>query len=227
MKLEEEQNRVNKYIIENILQLPASYVLNDYNEMIELWKDVKVTPEMTSLLNEARQKTINADILIKLNEVIAVYNENETNTEINSKFKRSIINTIKEAQDYVNKNSDNLYKLCFEHDLDPSPTYAGIVLNSEDGRQIEIETDLDFSPYWGILDTEKWLELEEYFEGIFIGEEEFIQEFRYAFLLQSYMKIYKVLEELELFNPENNVLPKGMIITIGEHDSHVFEFTVQ
>ncbi|MBK8887632.1 MAG: hypothetical protein IPN46_14275 [Saprospiraceae bacterium] len=77
------------------------------------------------------------------------------------------------------------------------------------------------------MHTEKWDEILNFFEGIIIGEEEFIQEFQYAFKLQSYNQFYKVLNDLKLFIPRNKVLPKGMKLIIGEHDQYVFEFVVK
>ncbi|MBK8887633.1 MAG: hypothetical protein IPN46_14280 [Saprospiraceae bacterium] len=41
-----EYDRVKKYIIGNIAQLPAAYLLEDYNQMIQLWDGLSVTKEM-------------------------------------------------------------------------------------------------------------------------------------------------------------------------------------
>ncbi len=224
MKLAKKHKEVNKYIIENILQLPATYVLSDYYELVLLWKDLRLTPEMTTQLNLARQKTINADILVKLNEVVSIFNINGTTIDVNHNFRNSILSTIEEAKTCINKDVKKIYELNFEHDIDPNSTYAGILIGD---NSFELKTDLDFTPYWGVLISEKWLELEEYFEGIMLSDEEFIHEVGFAFKLQSYMKFYKVLEDLKLFIPGNKILPKGMKIRIGQHDCWNFEFVVK
>jgi hypothetical protein len=225
MNFIKEYDRVKKYIIGNITQLPAAYLLEDYNQMIQLWDGLSVTKEMDDQLKEARQKTISADIIIKLNEIITAFNKNEKVNKINPALKKSITNTIEESKKYIDFNSTNTYKLYIDYDFNTN--FANTGLYDENQFISEIASKIDFSSVLGVLHTEKWDEILNFFEGIIIGEEEFIQEFQYAFKLQSYNQFYKVLNDLKLFIPRNKVLPKGMKLIIGEHDQYVFEFDVK
>lgn len=220
-----EYDRVKKYIIGNIAQLPAAYLLEDYNQMIQLWDGLSVTKEMDDQLKEARQKTISADIIIKLNEIIKAFNKNEKLNKINPALKKSITSTIEESKKYIDFNSTNTYKLYIDYDFNTNSANTG--LYDENQFISEIASKIDFSSILGVLHTEKWDEILNFFEGIIIGEEVFIQEFQYAFKLQSYNQFYKVLNDLKLFIPRNKVLPKGMKLIIGEHDQYVFEFVVK
>lgn len=220
-----EYDRVKKYIIGNIAQLPAAYLLEDYNQMIQLWDGLSVTKEMDDQLKEARQKTISADIIIKLNEIIKAFNKNEKLNKINPALKKSITSTIEESKKYIDFNSTNTYKLYIDYDFNTNSANTG--LYDEIQFISEIASEIDFSSILGVLHTEKWDEILNFFEGIIIGEEVFIQEFQYAFKLQSYNQFYKVLNDLKLFIPRNKVLPKGMKLIIGEHDQYVFEFVVK
>lgn len=220
-----EYDRVKKYIIGNIAQLPAAYLLEDYNQMIQLWDGLSVTKEMDDQLKEARQKTISADIIIKLNEIIKAFNKNEKLNKINPALKKSITSTIEESKKYIDFNSTNTYKLYIDYDFNTNSANTG--LYDENQFISEIASKIDFSSILGVLHTEKWDEILNFFEGIIIGEEVFIQEFQYAFKLQSYNQFYKVLNDLKLFIPKNKVLPKGMKLIIGEHDQYVFEFVVK
>ncbi|MBK6666485.1 MAG: hypothetical protein IPG48_10115 [Saprospiraceae bacterium] len=220
-----EYDRVKKYIIGNITQLPAAYLLEDYNQMIQLWDGLSVTKEMDDQLKEARQRTISADIIIKLNEIITAFNKNEKVNKINPGLKKSITNTIEESKKYIDFNSTNTYKLYIDYDFNTNSANTG--LYDENQFISEIASKIDFSSVLGVLHTEKWDEILNFFEGIIIGEEVFIQEFQYAFKLQSYNQFYKVLNDLKLFIPRNKVLPKGMKLIIGEHDQYVFEFVVK
>ena len=225
MNFIKEYDRVKKYIIGNITQLPAAYLLEDYNQMIQLWDGLSVTKEMDDQLKEARQRTISADIIIKLNEIITAFNKNEKVNKINPRLKKSITNTIEESKKYIDFNSTNTYKLYIDYDFNTNSANTG--LYDENQFISEIASKIDFSSVLGVLQTEKWDEILNFFEGIIIGEEEFIQEFQYAFKLQSYNQFYKVLNDLKLFIPRNKVLPKGMKLIIGEHDQYVFEFVVK
>lgn len=225
MNFFKEYDRVKKYIIGNITQLPAAYLLEDYNQMIQLWDGLSVTKEMDDQLKEARQRTISADIIIKLNEIITAFNKNEKVNKINPRLKKSITNTIEESKKYIDFNSINTYKLYIDYDFNTNSANTG--LYDENQFISEIASKIDFSSVLGVLHTEKWDEILNFFEGIIIGEEEFIQEFQYAFKLQSYNQFYKVLNDLKLFIPRNKVLPKGMKLIIGEHDQYVFEFVVK
>lgn len=225
MNFFKEYDRVKKYIIGNITQLPAAYLLEDYNQMIQLWDGLSVTKEMDDQLKEARQRTISADIIIKLNEIITAFNKNEKVNKINPRLKKSITNTIEESKKYIDFNSTNTYKLYIDYDFNTNS--ANTELYDENQFISEIASNIDFSSVLGVLHTEKWDEILNFFEGIIIGEEEFIQEFQYAFKLQSYNQFYKVLNDLKLFIPRNKVLPKGMKLLIGEHDQYVFEFVVK
>ncbi|MBK6498853.1 MAG: hypothetical protein IPO26_17605 [Saprospiraceae bacterium] len=220
-----EYDRVKKYIIGNIAQLPAAYLLEDYNQMIQLWDGLSVTKEMDDQLKETRQKTISADIIIKLNEIIKAFNKNEKLNKINPALKKSITSTIEESKKYIDFNSTNTYKLYIDYDFNTNSANTG--LYDENQFISEIASKIDFSSILGVLHTEKWDEILNFFEGIIIGEEVFIQEFQYAFKLQSYNQFYKVLNDLKLFIPRNKVLPKGMKLIIGEHDQYVFEFVVK
>ncbi|MBP6237818.1 MAG: hypothetical protein KA536_16825 [Saprospiraceae bacterium] len=225
MNFFKEYDRVKKYIIGNITQLPAAYLLEDYNQMIQLWDGLSVTKEMDDQLKEARQRTISADIIIKLNEIITAFNKNEKVNIINPRLKKSITNTIEESKKYIDFNSTNTFKLYIDYDFNTNSANTG--LYDENQFISEIASKIDFSSVLGVLHTEKWDEILNFFEGIIIGEEEFIQEFHYAFKLQSYNQFYKVLNDLKLFIPRNKVLPKGMKLIIGEHDQNVFEFVVK
>lgn len=227
MSLVKEYERIQKYLSKYIPYLPAAYVLDDYNEMIQLWDGLKTTPEMMAELNTARQKSISADTIIKLNEIITFFNHNGRNTKVNATFKNAIIKTIEESKKLMEFNSKRKYKLYILHYYEPNSTYVELYDANNNEMITKIKTKIDFCPFWGILETPKWKEIYSFFEGICFGEDEFIVEFEYAFKLQSYYKLYKVLDELNLFVPANKLLPKGTKIIIGESNRHSFEFVVK
>jgi len=138
-----EYDRVKKYIIGNIAQLPAAYLLEDYNQMIQLWDGLSVTKEMDDQLKETRQKTISADIIIKLNEIIKAFNKNEKLNKINPALKKSITSTIEESKKYIDFNSTNTYKLYIDYDFNTNSANTG--LYDENQFISEIASKIDFS----------------------------------------------------------------------------------
>ncbi|GEM_PF-2186257 len=227
MDLQEECERITEALKEGIPHLPAAYLLEEYNQLNLMWQDLKMTSEIEAELERARTKTITANEVIKLNEVIMTLNEITALKSVLPEFKESIIRTIDNAKKHIDFNSNRAYHLHIEHDFEPNSTVAELWIKNWEEKLAGIKTDIDFTPYWGILETSQWEEVDEIFGEIMVGENEVLLDLAYAFKLNSYQMFYNTLEELNLFKPDNKTLPKGMKISIGEHDSHLFEFEVK
>ncbi|MBK7700182.1 MAG: hypothetical protein IPJ39_16375 [Saprospiraceae bacterium] len=117
--------------------------------MIQLWDGLSVTKEMDDQLKETRQKTISADIIIKLNEIIKAFNKNEKLNKINPALKKSITSTIEESKKYIDFNSTNTYKLYIDYDFNTNSANTG--LYDENQFISEIASKIDFSSILGVF----------------------------------------------------------------------------
>ncbi len=222
MKLQEKYEQVNSYIEKNVLQLTGAYLLIDYYQLKHNIGGGRISKANQVKLNKAKEKSITADSILKLNKIIIAYNNNQI-AKIDKKYESEILEIFSKAEAQAKKHPNTTFNLYIDHDLSPQSAYVLMTDGESKIPEFNIKTGLDFGSIWGILESEEWYEISEMFEDIILRDELFMVQFELAFKLQSYVKFVEVLKANNIIKEAKERFPGGLIAMLGEHDNHVFE----